>query len=315
MTGEARLASSLMERLPPVRGRLTADAPLRRFSWFRTGGPADVLFEPQDEADLAAFLAACPKDVPLLVLGVGSNLLVRDGGVRGVVIRLGRAFQAVTTGPHGVTAAAGAMDVHVARAARDAGLAGLEFLVGVPGTIGGALAMNAGAYGRDMADVVTSARVLTRDGRPVTLTPDALGFSYRRCARAGEVIFLEATMAAEPGAPETIEEAMTAITTARSDSQPIGTRTGGSTFTNPPGEKAWELVDRAGCRGLRVGDAQISEKHTNFLINLGHATAHDIETLGEEVRRRVKAVTGVTLDWEIRRIGEPGPARKGEDIA
>jgi UDP-N-acetylmuramate dehydrogenase len=288
-----------------VRGSLTPRAPLAPFSWFRTGGPAEVLFEPADEADLAAFLGGCPPDVPVTVIGLGSNLLVRDGGVDGVVIRLGRGFQAIAVeAGHTLRAGAGAADVKVARAAADAGIAGLSFLRGIPGTIGGALRMNGGAYGGETKDVLVEARGVGRSGQVKVYSLADMGFSYRRCAVPDDVIFTEALFAGRPGDPATILAEMNAITEARSATQPVNTRTGGSTFKNPPGARAWELVDRAGCRGFRVGGAHVSDLHCNFLIADAGATAADVEALGEEVRRRVRDATGVTLEWEIRRIGK-----------
>ncbi len=276
-------------------------------SWFRAGGPAELLFTPADEADLALFLARCPEDIPILVVGLGSNLLVRDGGVVGVVVRLGKPFAAVEilTG-HRVRAGAGAPDVKVARAAAEAGIDGLTFLRGIPGAIGGALRMNGGAYGGETADVLVEARALDRQGRAVTLTRDDMHFTYRHCGVPETLIFTEALFQGRPGDPAAILAAMGAITDQRAATQPVNTRTGGSTFKNPPGAKAWELVDRAGCRGLRRGAAQVSELHCNFLVNHGGASAADIEKLGEEVRHRVREQSGVELEWEIRRVGS-GP--------
>lgn len=295
----------LIERLPPVRGRLTADAPLAGLTWFRVGGPAEVLFRPADPEDLEEFLARCPAEVPVTVIGVASNLLVRDGGVPGVVVRLGRPFATIRTEDATVAAGAGALDLNVALAAREAGIGGLEFLSGVPGTIGGALRMNAGAYGREIADVVVAATALDRQGRRHRLERAALGLSYRHCAVPEDWIFIDALLHGEPAAPATIARRMQEIAEARAMSQPLRARTGGSTFANPPGEKAWRLIEQAGCRGLRIGGAQVSEKHCNFLINLGDASAADIERLGEEVRRRVLETSGIELRWEIRRIGVP----------
>ncbi len=289
-----------------VRGRLTADTPLAAFSWFRTGGPAEVLFEPADEADLAAVLASCPTDVPVTVIGLGSNLLVRDGGVAGVVIRLGKPFQDIAVeAPVSIRAGAGAADVKVARVAAEAGIAGLTFLRGIPGTVGGALRMNGGAYGGETKDVLVEARGVDRAGRLHRFSLADMGFTYRHCAVAEDVIFTQALFAGRPGDPAAILAEMNAITEARSATQPVNSRTGGSTFKNPPGAKAWELVDRAGCRGLRIGGAQVSELHCNFLIAHPGASTADVEALGEEVRRRVKETSGVELDWEIRRIGAP----------
>ncbi|WP_394805402.1 UDP-N-acetylmuramate dehydrogenase [Kordiimonas aestuarii] len=294
---------AFIDRLPHVKGRLVEDAPLSRLSWFKTGGPADVLFEPADEDDLVAFLRRVPSDIPLTIIGVGSNLLVRDGGVEGVVIRLGRAFSEIKIRADVVKAGAAAMDVHVAREAAKGGLSGLEFMVGVPGTVGGALRMNAGAYGREIKDVLIHAHAVDRYGHVHELRPNDFDFGYRSSRAAKDLIFLRASFQAKTGDEAAIRARMSEISTERQESQPIGTRTGGSTFKNPDGKKAWELIDAAGCRGLRVGDAQVSEKHCNFLINHGAATAEDIETLGETVRERVKEATGVTLEWELAIIG------------
>lgn len=296
-------APHLIDRLPAVRGRYAADVPLAPITWFRVGGPAEVVFRPADEEDIALFLAARPADVPVTVIGVASNLLVRDGGVPGVVIRLGRGFARIAIAGALVTAGAGCLDLNVARSARDQGVAGLEFLSGIPGTIGGALRMNAGAYGREMQDVVVTARALDPAGGAHVLGPADLGFGYRHCGVAGDWIFTEAILQGEPGDPLRIGRRIEEIRAAREASQPIRARTGGSTFANPPGSKAWELIDRAGCRGLARGGARVSEQHCNFLINTGTATAADLEALGEEVRARVLDATGVDLRWEIRRIG------------
>lgn len=313
MMAAARRDPPLIERLPPVRGRLTAQAPLAGVTWFRVGGPAEVMFRPADREDLLAFLAAKPADLPVTVIGVGSNLLVRDGGVPGVVIRLGRAFAGIAVADGRCEAGAAALDLNVALAARDAGLAGLEFLSGIPGTIGGALRMNAGAYGREMREVVCAAEAVDAAGRPHRLDPAALAFGYRRCGVPEGWIFLGATLAGRPDEPAAIAARIRDIQAAREASQPIRTRTGGSTFANPDpaaagGRKAWQLIDAAGCRGLRRGGAVVSEKHCNFLINTGTATAADLEGLGEEVRRRVLEATGIRLEWEIRRIGVPAGA-------
>ena len=294
----------LIDRLPKPRGRLAADAPLGAQTWFRTGGPAEVLFRPADTEDLASFLKALPADLPVTVLGVGSNLLVRDGGIKGVVIRLMRGFTGITVEGSEVVAGAGALDLNVALTARDHALAGLEFLSGIPGTIGGAFPTNAGAYGGELSDVLVSAKIVDRAGTVRTVAAAQLGLGYRKSNAPADWIFTSARLRAAPGDQMTIARRIAEIDTARVESQPRS-RTGGSTFTNPDGHKAWELIDRAGCRGLRVGDAQVSGKHCNFLINLGAATAADIEALGEEVRRRVFEQSGVRLEWEIRRIGEP----------
>jgi UDP-N-acetylmuramate dehydrogenase len=294
----------LIDRLPRPRGRLAADAPLGPQTWFRTGGPAEVLFRPADVEDLSSFLKALPADVTVTVLGVGSNLLVRDGGVKGVVIRLMRGFTNVAVEGHEVVAGAGAPDLNVALTARDHALAGLEFLSGIPGTIGGAFPTNAGAYGGDLSQVLISAEAVDRAGTIHTVMPAQLGLGYRHSTAPADWIFTSARLCATPGDHLAIARRIAEIDSARADSQPRS-RTGGSTFANPPGLKAWEMIDRAGCRGLRVGGAQVSEKHANFLINLGDATAADIEVLGEEVRRRVFEHSGVRLEWEIRRIGVP----------
>ena len=293
----------LIDRLPRPRGRLVADAPLGPQTWFRTGGPAEVLFRPADIADLSAFLSALPADIAVTVLGVGSNLLVRDGGVKGVVIRLMRGFTSVSVDGHEVVSGAGALDLSVALTARDNSLAGLEFLSGIPGTIGGAIAMNGGAYGGELSQVLVSAEAVDRAGVVHRVDAAELGFSYRHNAAPADWIFTSARLRGVPGDQLSIARRIAEIDAARTESQPRS-RTGGSTFVNPPGRKAWELIDGAGCRGLRVGDAQVSEKHCNFLINLGAATAADIEGLGEDVRRRVLAQSGVELQWEIKLIGE-----------
>lgn len=299
--------TTLIERLPSVRGSYTPQAPLAKFTWFRVGGPAEVLFQPKDPDDLASFLSNKPADVPVTVLGVGSNVMVRDGGIPGVVIRLRQGFMEISAeetsaGVH-VTAGAGALDITVARWAAKHGIAGLEFLSGVPGTIGGALHMNAGAYGSELGDVFAHAHAITPAGEIRRLESGDMGFTYRHTAVSADWIFISATLIGEQGDSAEIESRMAHINEEREASQPIRERTGGSTFVNPPGHKAWQLIDEAGCRGLKLGAAQVSEKHCNFLINNGSATARDLEALGEEVRRRVKAHTGVTLTWEIRRIG------------
>ena len=302
-------SAHLIDRLPKVRGRLSADAPLAQVTWFRVGGPAEILFRPLDVEDLSAFLAAKPVDIPVTVIGVASNLLVRDGGIKGVVVRLGRGFVDVSTRDKTVEAGAGALDLNVALVAREASLTGLEFLSGIPGTVGGGLRMNAGAYGSEFKDVLQKAVALDgRGGRHELATAD-LHLGYRHCGLPEDWIFVAASFAGAKGDPVAIARRMAEIQQAREESQPIRARTGGSTFANPPGHKAWQLVDQAGCRGLRRGGAMVSEKHANFLINTGGATAADLEGLGEEVRTRVLAATGVALHWEIRRVGEtPGGA-------
>lgn len=295
----------LIDRLPSVRGRLTADAPLAAQTWFRVGGSAEALFRPADADDLADFLARLDADVPVTVLGVASNLLVRDGGVPGVVIRLGRGFADVEVAGDLMTIGSGALDSTAAQAALEAGLTGLEFLSGVPGTIGGALRMNAGAYGGEIRDVFVSADGVNRQGARLSFDAAAMGFAYRKSAVAPDVIFTRAVLRGAPGDKAQIAARMAEIADKRGETQPVRARTGGSTFKNPPGHKAWELIDRAGCRGLTRGQAQVSEKHCNFLLNLGGASAADLEALGEEVRARVLAHSGVTLEWEIKRVGLP----------
>jgi UDP-N-acetylmuramate dehydrogenase len=299
------IVPKLKADMPKLAGRLIANQPLADVTWFRVGGPAQALFMPDSEDDLAYFLGRLPSDIPAQVVGLGSNLIVRDGGVPGVTIRLGRGFNEVTVDGARVHAGAAVPDVKVARAAADAGIAGLAFYRGVPGAIGGALRMNAGAYGGETRDVLVYATGVTRAGDLVTYTNAEMGFSYRHCSVPDDVIFTSALFQGRPGDKATIAAEMDKITEAREATQPIKSRTGGSTFKNPPGHKAWQLIDAAGCRGLTVGGAQVSELHCNFLINLGHATASDIETLGETVRERVKATSGIALEWEIKRIGIP----------
>lgn len=301
--------------LPPVRGKLLRGEALAPFTWFRVGGHADALFLPADADDLAAFLAALPASVPVLPLGVGSNLIVRDGGVAGVVIRLaGRAFgQIEALGDARLRAGAGALNSMVAKSAARAGIAGLEFYVGVPGTVGGALTMNAGCYGRETKDILIEASVVTRMGERVVVPASAFGFSYRHNALPPDLIFLDATFQGTPEDPVAVSARMAEITAKREGSQPIREKTGGSTFKNPiaaNGEKlsAWMLVDEVGMRGRKSGGAQVSEKHANFLINTGAATAADIESLGEEVRAAVRAKHGIELEWEIKRVGRPAPS-------
>ena len=291
-------------QLPPVRGRLQFDQNLGAHTWFRVGGAADVLFRPVDALDLGDFLHHLPPHIPVTVIGVGSNLLVRDGGVRGVVIRLGQEFGKIEFDVATMNIGGGVLDSTAAQSALDQSRLGLEFLSGIPGTIGGALRMNAGAYGREMKDIVIHATVMDRQGKMETLDLDQLGFGYRHCSLPQDRIFLGAMVKAPVGDADQIAARMNEIKTNREASQPIRSRTGGSTFANPAGAKAWELIDQAGCRGLIRGGAQISQQHCNFLLNLGDATAADLEDLGEEVRDKVKATSGITLEWEIRRIGE-----------
>jgi len=293
----------LKGRMPELRGRLLANQPLGEFTWFRVGGAAQAFFMPQDENDLAYFLRNLPADIPVTAIGAGSNLIVRDGGVPGVVIRLGRGFNEVKIeDDHRVTAGAAILDALVARAARDAGIAGLAFFSGIPGAIGGALRMNGGAYGGETKDVLVEARGLDRAGNPRTFSTAEMGFAYRHCGAPEDVIFTAAVFKGRAGDVGEINAEMDVIKNKREASQPRN-RTGGSTFKNPPGHKSWELIDAAGCRGLTVGGAQVSPLHCNFLINLGHASARDIETLGETVRERVKTHSGVDLEWEIKRVG------------
>ena len=296
------------DSLPTVRGRIVRDEPLAPFTWLRVGGPADVLFLPADEADLAAFLKALDPAVPVTMLGVGSNTLVRDGGVEGVVIRLGKAFAEVTALDGGlIRAGAAALDSQVSKAAAAAGIAGLEFYTGVPGTVGGALVMNAGCYTQETKDVLVEAYGLTRQGEPVTYTNAEMRFSYRKSATAAEtgVIFTGALFRGVPDDAAEVTQRMLKITARREETQPIREKTGGSTFKNPPGHSAWKLVDQAGWRGRPVGGAMFSPLHSNFLINTGEATAAELEALGEAVRRDVRQKLGQELHWEIKRIGRP----------
>jgi UDP-N-acetylmuramate dehydrogenase len=297
------IVAALQSKMPALRGRLLANQSLAELTWFRVGGPAQILFMPEDEEDLAYMLANLPAEIPVAVIGLGSNLIVRDGGVPGVVIRLGRGFGEISI--EGLTLRAGAAvpDVKAARAAQEAGIAGLSFLRGIPGGIGGALRMTGGAYGRETKDALIEARAVDRAGRVHVLGNADMHYTYRHCGAPDDYIFTQATFHGERGDPAVIAAEMEKITESREATQPIKSRTGGSTFKNPPGHKAWQLIDAAGCRGLRIGDAQVSEMHCNFLINLGKATAADIETLGEKVRYRVKENSGIDLEWEIKRIG------------
>ncbi|MFQ6017891.1 MAG: UDP-N-acetylmuramate dehydrogenase [Kiloniellaceae bacterium] len=308
MTGTKPVAARLIDRLPQVRGRYRENAPLAGITRFRVGGPAEVMFRPADRDGLLEFLARKPADVPVTVIGVGSNLLVRDGGVPGVVLRLGRGFAEIETEDHDVLCGAAALDLNVAKAAKLKGIGGLEFLCGVPGTIGGALRMNAGAYGKEIKDVLVWAEAADLGGQTHRLGGDELGFAYRHTSVPADWIFLGARLRGHADDPAAVASRMSEIQETRTGSQPIRTRTGGSTFMNPPGEEAWRLIERAGCRGLRRGGAMVSEQHCNFLINTGSASAADLEALGEEVRARVRAETGITLEWEIRRIGAPAQA-------
>jgi len=309
--------TSLIDRLSPVRGKLLASEKLADFTWFRVGGPADALFLPKDEADLADFLARTPTDIPVMVLGASSNVIVRDGGIEGVVVRLTPAFGKVAASGLRVTAGAAALDARVSEAAAKAGIAGMEFFSGVPGTIGGALRMNAGCYGRETKDVLVEAHALKRNGERVTLKNADFHFSYRHTEAADELIFLEAVFEGAQDAPAAITERIEALKARRETTQPIREKTGGSTFANPdpPGtpnqRSSWKLIDEAGMRGARRGGAQVSELHCNFLLNVGDATAADIEGLGEDVRAAVKAKSGVDLRWEIKRIGRLRSAAPG----
>ena len=295
---------SLLDRLPKVRGSLRADVPLAPFTWLRVGGAAEAFFIPKDEADLAHFLSSTPDDIPVQILGVASNTLVRDGGVKGVVIRLGPAFGNVSTDGLRVTAGAAVLDKTVAKKAATAGIAGLEFYAGVPGTIGGALRMNAGCYGSETKDILQSVVAIDRTGRRQLMSLEDMQYSYRHCGADKDLIFTEAVFEGTPDTPSAILARMDDITAKREGSQPIREKTGGSTFKNPEGHSSWKLIDEAGCRGLRVGGAQMSEQHCNFMINADGATAEDLEKLGETVRVRVLETQGVELQWEVRRIGE-----------
>jgi UDP-N-acetylmuramate dehydrogenase len=301
------IVAELKSNMPKLRGRLLANQSLAELTWFRVGGPAQALFMPEDEADLSYFLSQLPAEVPVTVVGLGSNLIVRDGGVPGVAIRLGRGFNEIAVDGLNVRAGAAVPDVRVARAAQEAGIAGLAFLCGIPGGVGGALRMNGGAYGRETKDTLIEARAVDRAGRIHVLKNGDMHYAYRHCGAPDDYIFTQGLFAGERGDPAAIAADMERITTSRGETQPVKSRTGGSTFKNPPGQKAWQLIDAAGCRGLRVGDAQVSAMHCNFLINLGNASAADIETLGETVRQRVKDNSGVDLEWEIKRIGVAVP--------
>ena len=298
------LIPQLKGKMPNLRGRLLANQPLAELTWFRVGGAAQLLFMPEDEDDLAYFLAHLPSEIPVTSIGLGSNLIVRDAGVPGVVIRLGRGFNTVEVEPGSRLRTGTAVpDVKVARAAQEAAIAGLAFYRGIPGAIGGALRMNGGAYGRETKDVLIEARGVDRAGHVRVWSNADLHYTYRHCGAPDDVIFTQALYQGSPGDAAAIEQEMEKITQSREATQPIKSRTGGSTFKNPPGNKAWQLIDAAGCRGLQIGGAQVSPMHTNFLINLGGATAADIETLGETVRQRVQANSGILLEWEIKRIG------------
>ena len=298
--------NALLKRLPAVRGRVEANAPLADLTWFRVGGPAEVLFTPADEVDLAAFLKNTPREIPVYPIGVGSNMLVRDGGVPGVVIRLGRGFGDISAEDgHRLRVGAAVPDVRAARFAADSGIDGLTFLRGIPGTIGGALRMNGGAYGGETKDALIEARAVDREGNIRVLTNAGMKYSYRHCGAPEDLVFTQALFQGKPGVTADILAAMDKITASREATQPIKSRTGGSTFKNPPNYKSWQLIDKAGMRGFAVGPAKVSDLHCNFLINEGGATAAQIEELGETVRSRVKETSGIELDWEIKRIGIP----------
>jgi UDP-N-acetylmuramate dehydrogenase len=299
------MAEKRIPRSTPPRGRLTKSAPLAPLVWFKTGGQADILFEPADVRDLCEFLEDIGANCPVMALGLGSNLIIRDGGFAGVVVRLGKPFAKVEKLDEvTLQCGGGASGILVSSTARDHGIAGLEFLRSIPGTVGGFVRMNGGAYGREVKDILVDCEVVQRNGQLVTLSLEDLHYSYRHSDLKDGSIVVSARFRGTPGEAEAIQAEMDRISASREASQPLRSKTGGSTFKNPPGERAWELVDRAGCRGLTIGGAQVSEKHTNFLINTGNATSADIETLGDEVRRRVKAQSGVELEWEIKRVGK-----------
>lgn len=299
----AQKLKHLIDQLPKVRGTLTADIPIARLTWFRVGGNAEILFEPADQEDLQAFLQALPQEIDVTVLGGASNLIIRDGGIAGVTIKLGRPFSKIDIDRTTVIAGAAAMDITVSRKARDCGVGGLEFLSGIPGSIGGAVRMNAGAYEAEIKDVLLTATAIDRRGQLQTVNASDLGFTYRLSEAPEDWIFISATLQGIQEKSEAIAARMDEIALARESSQPLRERTGGSTFKNPKGQKAWQLIDSAGCRGMQRGGAQVSNTHCNFLINTGSATAADLEGLGEEVRRRVKNETGIQLEWEIKRVG------------
>ncbi|MGZ8361717.1 MAG: UDP-N-acetylmuramate dehydrogenase [Allosphingosinicella sp.] len=290
--------------LPAVRGRLQAQAPLAPLVWFKSGGDAQWLFEPKDLDDLQAFVAGLDPAVPIMALGLGSNMIVRDGGVPGVVVRLGKALaQVEALDATTLRCGGGASGILVSSRARDHGIGGVEFLRSIPGTVGGFVRMNGGAYGREVRDILVDCEIVLRSGQRKVVDVEALGYSYRHSELPEQAIVVSATFRGHVAAPKAVQAEMDRIARSREESQPLRSRTGGSTFKNPPGTKAWQLIDEAGCRGLRIGDAQVSEKHCNFLLNLGHASSTDIEALGEEVRRRVRERSGVTLEWEIQRVG------------
>ncbi|PLK26393.1 UDP-N-acetylmuramate dehydrogenase [Novosphingobium sp. TH158] len=297
--------------LPKASGKLTANAPLAPLVWFKSGGNAEWLFEPKDLADLQDFLRGLDPAAPVMALGLGSNMIVRDGGVPGVVVRLGKAFARVEkVADLTLNCGGGASGILVSSTARDNAIAGLEFLRSIPGTVGGFVRMNGGAYGGEVKDILVDCDVVLRDGSLVTLPVADLHYTYRHSELPDGAIVVAARFKGRPGEPQAIQAEMDRISASREASQPLRSKTGGSTFKNPPGQKAWELVDKAGCRGFQIGGAQVSEKHTNFLINTGDATSADIEALGEEVRARVRETSGVELEWEIQRVGKPAAAPK-----
>jgi len=312
MSSSSGKTNHYIKKLPKVRGQLIENSELAPLTWFRVGGPADIIFLPQDESDLINFIKAIPKTIPVTAIGVGSNLLVRDGGIPGIVIRFANDFNKIEAlSDSKVKVGAGVLDANIAKFAANQGIAGLEFLRGIPGTLGGALRMNAGAYGTEIKDVFVQATAIDRSGSRHELSYEDMGFDYRKTASPDDFLFTNAILKGIPGNPNEIKNRMEEIMAAREASQPIRERTGGSTFKNPPAEitdlKAWQLVDAAGGRGLTIGDAQFSEKHCNFLINRGKATAADLEELGETIRTRIKEKTGIQLHWEIRRIGNKAP--------
>tara|TARA_R110002050_G_scaffold412_1_gene2779 strand:+ start:26501 stop:27409 length:909 start_codon:yes stop_codon:yes gene_type:complete len=297
------MPSSLIERLPKVSGRYSENTDLKKLVWFRVGGPAEVLFKPKDLADLCHFIKECPKNIPVTIIGVGSNLLIRDGGVPGVVIKLGGAFAKISIEEDKIIVGAGALDRTVALTGAENGLSGFEFLSGIPGTIGGAVKMNAGCYGNEIKDIFEWCKVITQDGECKTLSKNDIAFDYRHTNLADSWIIVEACFKGNPDKKQDIVQRLNKIMTEREESQPTRSRTGGSTFKNPPGHKAWELIDQAGCRGYQIGGALVSPKHCNFLINEGTATAIDLENLGNYVKNKVKEIGHIDLDWEIKRIG------------
>lgn len=293
----------LAARLPALRGKVTANAPLAALTRFGVGGPAEILFNPADADDLALLIKNLPENAPLTFLGVGSNMLIRDGGIPGIVVKLGPSFGRISAEGDKIRVGGAALGLNIARAARDAGLTGLEFLSGIPGSLGGAIRMNAGAYGGEISRILDSVSLIDGEGNLKKVGVEALGLSYRACAAPANWLFMEAVLRGAKGDKDAIEARMKEIQLRRDSSQPIHEKTAGSTFANPQGHKAWQLIEEAGCRGLRIGGAQMSEQHCNFMINTGSATARDLETLGEEVRRRVREKSGLELRWEIRIIG------------